>query len=174
MNVDLNPAARHGFNTQTIMRCIVLGLTIASIGCSAQAIGTAPSSFDGAAVTLETPETPAAPTPEAETPTVDTTPEPAPAPAPSPTPAPAPKPAPKPAPTPAPAPAPAPQVPASPDDGPCGATPCAPPTEFSCTPPLVPVLRDTMTCELPPADVTCPEGTHPVLRDVITCEPDGE
>ena len=76
------------------------------------------------------------------------------------------------APTPTPGPIPSPAAPAAPADGPCGATPCAPPVTFTCPAGTVPTLRDVLTCEPPPAPTTCPPGMHPVLRDVVTCERD--
>jgi hypothetical protein len=81
----------------------------------------------------------------------------------------APRPAPQAEPEAVPAPAPASQ-PAP--EGPCGLAPCPPPTEFTCPPGTVAVLRDELTCEAPAQPVVCPAGTHPVLRDTIVCEPD--
>jgi hypothetical protein len=89
-----------------------------------------------------------------------------------------PRPAPEPEPEASPAPPPAPSSPPTPSsqpapEGPCGATPCAPPEEFTCPAGMVVVLRDAgMTCEPAPASIVCPAGTHPVLRDTIVCEPD--
>lgn len=85
-----------------------------------------------------------------------------------------PRPAPEPEPEAVPSsPAPSPSSQSQPaPEGPCGATPCAPPEEFTCPPGMVVVLRDVLTCEPAPAPVVCPVGTHPVLRDTIVCEPD--
>jgi hypothetical protein len=59
-----------------------------------------------------------------------------------------------------------------PIEGPCGATPCAPPTTQTCPPGLVPTLRETLTCEPPIPTLTCPAGTHPVLGNTVSCVAD--
>ena len=63
-------------------------------------------------------------------------------------------------------------APPPPANGPCGATPCAPPTTDTCPPGLVPTFRDKLTCEPPVPTLTCQAGTHPVLGNTVTCVPD--
>ena len=64
------------------------------------------------------------------------------------------------------APTPPPAAPTAPVDGPCGATPCAPPVTTTCPAGTVPTLGDVVTCEppAPPDDVPTGNASRPARR----------
>jgi hypothetical protein len=137
----------------------LLAAALVTVGCGSPALMTAPSAIETKTVSGLQADTHV---PQGATSGPIYSPRPAPEPEPEAVPAPAPS---------SPAPSPSSQSQPAPE-GPCGATPCAPPEEFTCPPGMVVVLGDVLTCEPAPETVVCPAGTHPVLKDTIVCEPD--